>query len=492
MRTPHPHQSRLISNVRQSLMAGNRRPLAMLPTGGGKTLTAAWIIQAALDKGSRVVFVVPAIALVDQTVREFYAEGIRDIGVIQADHPMTDPTKPVQIASVQTLMRRPLPAAQLVIVDEAHQNFRFINEWMRTPGWERVPFIGLSATPWSKGLGKSYDDLIIGSTTAELIKMGFLSPFKVFAPSKPDLTNVRVKAGEFVDADASEAMQEGTLTADIVTTWLQRGENRPTLCFAVDRAHAAALKSQFEAVGVPTGYIDAYTTPDDREALRKAFAAGEIKVVCNIGVLTTGVDWDVRCIILARPTKSEILYTQIIGRGLRTAPGKDHCLILDHSDTTMRLGFVTDIVIEELDGGERSSAKKRFRPKPEPKECPTCHFVRAPKIHACPACGFAPERQDSVEIVDGDLVELNSRRMAKAQKAQGWPEKAAFLAQLRAYGLAHGYKPGWANNKYHEKFGDWPDDRRVKWVAPAPSVSPATVAWVKSRQLAWLKSQRAA
>ena len=340
MRTPHPHQHACIIDTRASIRAGNLRPLVMMPTGGGKTLTAAWIIQSAIDKGSRVIFLVPAISLVDQTVREFYAEGIRDVGVIQADHPMTDPTRPVQVASVQTLMRRQLPEADLVIVDEAHQNFRFVREWMAKPEWAKVPFIGLSATPWSKGLGRCYDDLIIAATTSDLIAKGFLSSFKVYAPTKPDLSKVRTRAGEFVDADASEAMQEGTLTADIVTTWLQRGENRPTLCFAVDRAHAAALQKQFEAADVPTGYIDANTPPDEREALRRAFAVGAIKVVCNVGVLTTGVDWDVRCIILARPTKSEILYTQIIGRGLRTAPGKDHCVILDHSDTTMRLAVI--------------------------------------------------------------------------------------------------------------------------------------------------------
>lgn len=490
MRTPHPHQHACIENVRASLRSGKKRPMVQLPTGGGKTLTAAWIIQSALDKGSKVIFLVPAISLVDQTVREFWAEGIRDVGVIQADHPMTDPTKPVQIASVQTLMRRQLPEADLVIVDEAHQNFRFVREWMAKPEWRNTPFIGLSATPWSKGLGRSYDDLIVAATTAELIEKGFLSPFKVYAPTKPDLSTVRTRAGEFVDADAAEAMQKGTLTADIVTTWLQRGENRPTLCFAVDRAHAAALQRQFEAADVPTGYIDANTTPDDREAVRKAFASGAIKVVCNVGVLTTGVDWDVRCIILARPTKSEMLYTQIIGRGLRTAPGKDHCIVLDHSDTTMRLGFVTDIVCEQLDTGKPKASSTRDKPKPLPKECPTCHFVRAPKIHACPSCGFAPERQDKVDTIDGDLVELNAKRMAKTNREAGWPEKIDFIRQLRAYGMERGYKPGWANQKYREKFGVWPDHHRVSNQPPAAFVSPAVGAWIRSRQIAWVKSQK--
>lgn len=461
------------------------------PTGFGKTLTAAWIIKSALDKGKRVIFTVPAVSLVDQTAREFFAEGIRDIGVIQADHPMTDPSRPVQIASVQTLQRRRIPEADLVIVDEAHRSFEFVRKWMRKPEWLAVPFIGLSATPWTQGLGRDYDDLIIAATTQDLIDAEFLSPFRVFAPTRPDLSGVRTVAGDFHEGDLSDAMQAGTITADVVSTWLQIGENRPTLCFAVDRAHAAALKGQFEAAGVATGYIDAYTPPEERDAIRLAFASGQIQVVCNVGVLTTGVDWDVRCIILARPTKSEILYTQIIGRGLRTADGKADCLILDHSDTTLRLGFVTDIQHTRLDDGEGKGKRKVEAKKPEPKECGQCHFVRPAKVHACPSCGFAPARQDAVEVVEGDLVEMSAARLARENRMAGWPEKVDFIRQLRAYAQLHGHKSGWVAHKYKAKFGVWPNDPRVNHAAPADHVSPAITSWIRSQNIRWAKSQKA-
>jgi DNA repair protein RadD len=130
----------------------------------------------------------------------------------------------------------------------------------------------------------------------------------------------------------------------------------------------------FEEAGVRAGYIDCLTKDDERKDIRSKFASGDYQVVCNVGVLTTGVDWDVRCIILARPTKSEILFVQIIGRGLRPAKGKDHCLVLDHSDTTSRLGFVTDIHHEELnDGKTRVSTTRGIR---LPKECPRCACLR--------------------------------------------------------------------------------------------------------------------
>jgi superfamily II DNA or RNA helicase len=121
----------------------------------------------------------------------------------------------------------------------------------------------------------------------------------------------------------------------------------------------------------------ASSKPAERIEVRRKFASGDYAVVCNVGVLTMGVDWDVRCIILARPTKSEMLFVQIIGRGLRPAADKDHCLILDHSDTTSRLGFVTDIHHDELDDGDRRISSARDRVK-LPKECPMCACLRPP------------------------------------------------------------------------------------------------------------------
>src|SRR5439155_12036812 len=110
-------------------------------------------------------------------------------------------------------------------------------------------------------------------------------------------------------------------------------------------------QQKFLEEDIPAEYIDCYTEAPERKAIAERFHAGEVKVVCNVGCLTTGVDWDVRCIILARPTRSEMLYVQLVGRGLRTADGKTEALILDHSDNHVRLGFVTDIHYDELDQG---------------------------------------------------------------------------------------------------------------------------------------------
>ena len=332
-----------------AIARGVRRIMVQLATGAGKTHIAS-AMTAALNKP--VIFTVPAIELVDQTLEKFHREGIRDVGVMQAALRRTDSSQPIQIASVQTLMRREIPPAELVFVDEAHKIFSFYGKWFTDPAWKDVPFIGLSATPWAKGLGRLYQELIIAATTQDLIDLGYLSKFRVFAPAHPDLKGVRTIAGDYHEGDLGTAMDKAPLVADIVATWLKHGVGRPTLCFAVNRVHAQHIRDKFEEAGVRAGYVDCFSTPSERIQVRTKFASGEFQIVVNVGVLTMGVDWDVRCIILARPTKSEMLFVQIIGRGLRPAEDKDYCLILDHSDTTSRLGFVTDIHHDELDDGE--------------------------------------------------------------------------------------------------------------------------------------------
>ena len=472
------YQQKAIDLLRASLISGRKRPVLMAPTGAGKTIIAAAIINMARQKDRKVIFCVPALSLIDQTVERFQANGIWDIGVMQGMHEMTDWRQPVQICSIQTLMRRKIPEADLVIIDEAHVMFKFLHDWAGYDEWKDTPFVGLTATPWQKGMGKIWDDLIIAVTTQDLIERGHLSDFKVFAPAHPDLKNVKTVAGDYELKGLADAMDQGQLVADIVSTWMERGENRQTICFAVNRTHAKHIQQQFIDAGVVAEYMDAHTDRPARNEIVKRFDNGDVKVICNVGVLTTGFDADVRCIILARPTKSEILYTQMIGRGLRTAKGKDHCLILDHSDTTLRLGFVTEIHHTELDDGER----KRAEPKPKerlPKECPQCSFLRPPKVRECPACGFVPTPRSDVENAEGELYELTRD---KAVKAKDWPveRKVQFYSELLNYADGRGWKRGWAYHAYKDRMGKGPPNGSV---APSVTISPETMSWIKHHNI---------
>jgi superfamily II DNA or RNA helicase len=498
-------QTEALDALRASVGRKNRRIVMQAPTGFGKTVLSAALVENARAKGKKVLYTVPAISLIDQTLEMFNSQGIYEVGVIQATHDMTDWSQPVQIASVQTLQKRTLPKADVAIIDECHRWFKFYERWLMDEDWKDIPIIGLSATPWTKGLGSWYKDLIVASTTAGLIDQGLLAPFKVYAPSHPDLSKVRTVAGDYHEGELSAKMSESGLVADAVETWLRLGEGRPTLCYAVDRAHAKHLQRKFLDAGIPCGYQDAFTGDADRRhkktglmvegrrSIKRKFHSGEYKVVCNVGTLTMGIDWDVRCISMCRPTKSEMLFVQIVGRGLRTADGKDHCLILDHSDNHQRLGFVTDIDVSHTglcdgktpDGADRTEAIRL------PKECPKCSYLKPPRCALCPACGFLAVAVNKIKAQDGELRELKPKPKVKVKQPDlgDHASRMIFYAELRGYGLQRGYQSGWAANQYRERLGVWPSND-MKHVPAIGNVSAATLMWIKSRMIAYAKSKR--
>lgn len=475
-----PHQSRAITLLRESILSGNRRVVLQLPTGAGKTRTAAEIVNNALAKGNRVCFTVPAISLIDQTVAAFEDEGIHDIGVIQSNHPRTNYFQPVQIASVQTITQRGVPDCEIVIVDECHQRFEVIPKWMRRD--PKKTFIGLSATPWARGMADDWQGLVQPVTMEGLIEQGFLSPFRVFAPSHPDLSGVSTVAGDYNQGQLGDVMGDSALVADVVETWLKLAERRPTLVFAVDCAHAAKLQQQFARAGVAMGYCDAHVDRIERAYLFAQMARGEIAGIVNVGTLTTGVDADVRCVVLARPTKSEMLFVQMIGRGLRTAPGKSECLIIDHADNHARLGFVTDIHHPALlAGSEKRVATRKEQGEAMPRECGACGVLKAPKVRECPSCGFTATKQSEIECEEGELIEVTKTK--KPEKA----DKQLFWSMACCVDHQRGKGGKLAKALYRGKFGVWPKGLSDDQVAPDATF----MAYEHSRRIAFAKSRGA-
>ena len=445
------------------------------PTGFGKTLVASKIIDLARAKGNRVIFTAPAISLIDQTVTAFEREGIDGIGVMQANHPRTDRFAPVQIASVQTLARREIPDASLIIVDECHIRSAAIESLMDER--QDVFFVGLSATPWARGMGLRWQDLVIPTTIGELIDQGFLSQFVAYAPDVPDLSGVKVQGGDYVESGLEAVMGDAALMGSVVETWLARGQNRPTLCFAVNRKHASDLQASFERQGIATGYVDAMTDIVERQRINRKFRQGEIKIICSVRTMTTGVDLPVSCIIDAAPTKSEMLHVQKIGRGLRVNPGTEDCLILDHAGNSIRLGLVTDIHHNTLDKTapgapqERKAAAEKL-----PKPCSKCETLHVANI--CPSCGHERQPVSGVETTDGELVEITGRK-AKATMA----DKQAFWSMALYVDRERGKAGKLASGLYKGKFGVWPrslDDR------PMPPNSDF-YNYEKSRRIAYAK-----
>ena len=449
LRPLRPHQEHALEALRASLAAGNRRPMLQGPTGFGKTLLAAHIIRRALDKGNRVAFTVPAVSLIEQTVAAFEREGIHSIGVMQGIHERTDCEQPLQVCSIQTIARRKRPDVDLVLVDEAHQLHHEVFKWMMD--CPQLPFVGLSATPWARGLGKFYDDLIIAATTADLINSGYLANFVTYAPSEPDLARVRMLAGDFHEGELAEVCDTPKLVGDIVATWIERAENRPTFTFCVNRRHAQHVAERFVEAAIAAEYMDGLTPRAEREMIFDRFRSGQTLVICNVGVLATGVDLDVRCIVDARPTRSRILFVQTIGRGLRTAEGKDKLVILDHAGNHLRLGMVTDIGQDHLDDGTERKASSKSKPERAerlPRLCEGCKAVVPAAAKVCQCCGSAIHAKTEVVSVDGELVELGARRSGAREHSIG--QKATFYGELRGLANIKGYSAGYPRVAEHD------------------------------------------
>lgn len=474
-KTLRPHQVRAIEMIRNSLARGNQTVVCSMPTGAGKTLTATKIIEMAQAKGNAVIFTAPAVSLIDQTVAAFRAEGIEDIGVMQANHPLTNPLARVQVASVQTLARREIPDASLVIVDECHIRAEVIDQLIA----ERpdVRFVGLSATPWRKGMGLVWRDLVVPVTIADLIEGGLLSKFTAFAPDVPDLSGVKVSNGEYVESQLAELMGEAKLVGHVVENWLAKGENRPTLCFGVNCNHAQEMAASFERAGVASAYVDAFTDTVQRGRINRKFRDGEVRVICSVRTMTTGVDLPVSCIVDAAPTKSEMLHIQKLGRGLRINPGTEDLVIFDHAGNLLRLGMPDEISYDRLDTSKPGERQDR-KPSAEklPKECSNCAALHTGKT--CPFCGHERNPYSGIEGAEGELVQIRGKiKRATMEDKQRFYSMALHLDQSRGRGgkLALGL--------YKGKFGVWPRGLDARPMPP----DAAFYNYEKSRRIAYAK-----
>lgn len=446
------YQENAIEMLRNSLRTGHRMPILQLPTGAGKTATAGEIVTSATGKGKKVAFIVDRITLVDQASAHFDAIGLEH-GIIQGDNPRTDYSKDFQIISAQTLARRKPWEFDLAIVDEAHCKHKAVLELSKK--WDKIPFIGLTATPYTKGLGQYYDDLIMPITIHELIDQGHLVDADAYAYSAPDMTGVKTSGGDFNQKQAAERADQEGLIGDIVATWQKLTPGKQTICFATNVAHSEHIAHRFNSAGVDAVHIDAYTDSKSRRDAILQFKRGEIKVLTSVGVLHTGFDApNAEVAILARPTKSLSLHIQMIGRILRPYPGKERGVILDHAGNVARLGFHTDPMPTELDDGTttETAEEKQAREEKLPKPCPKCHVMKPAGVGKCPMCGYVYITPNKVEEQAGELTKLK-----KANRNTTPEEKREFFGGLKQYAMDKGFKSGWASHKYKEKFGVWPN-----------------------------------
>ena len=494
------YQSNVVDATRAALRSGKRRVLAYLPTGGGKTRVATAIAQLTLAKSAgRVIVLANRKQLVHQFAAALRAAGL-DVGIAQGENTAGLHHR-VVVCSIDTIHARSytFEDVALFIIDEAHAVAG--SEKYRTLlfRYNRVPVIGLSATPFARGLGKSYpeladrplfEELVVGATVQQLVDDGFLTDIEIYCPSAPDMTGAktsRTAEGEqdYRQADIDEAADRPELVGDIIRHWLKLAGGRKTIAFASSIAHSKHIVGQFQAAGVTAEHLDCYMDDDTRADILGKFERGDFTVLSNVALLSEGFDVpDTACMILARPTKSLTRFLQMVGRVLRPAPGKTHALLLDHSGSVERIGHPFDDLPLELCDGSPNKAGKQQREKPEPKPCPSCKFVKPAGAHECPKCGFKPERKSDVQVRDGELHRLDR----KTKKPATPDRKQHVYSQLLQVARNKGYSPGWVAHKYRAMFDVWP--RNMRDVPATPTAE--LLSWLKSQQIRFAKGQQKA
>jgi superfamily II DNA or RNA helicase len=477
------YQAQAADQLRANIRAGVLAQILCMGTGSGKTVVAAYLAAACHAKGKRLVFVVDRVALIDQTSALFDSYGIPH-GIIQAQHWRFRPWERIQIVSVQTADKRGLPDdADIFIIDEAHGLRKIVADLIAS---RRVPVIGMTATPLTKGLGKHYQAVVNVISTNQLIANKHLVTFRIFAASEPDMTGAKVTAGEWTDTEAAERAMP--IVGDCVAEYLKHGEGRKFIAFGSTVAHCEELQRQFLAAGVVCELYTYRTGDDARKDMVVEFrkADSRIRGLISVAALSKGFDVaDVGCIIMARPLKSSLAeHIQILGRGLRQYPGKDHCLVLDHSGNCVRFWDQMQDFFEhgavELDDGKRKEKKPAPPKDKQAVKCSQCACVHDGAA-SCPSCGFEyPRKASSIVHKPGTLKELIAGGDRAAITRDVWPQ---------IVGLAHerGKTDKWALAQYKSMTGSWP---AVDFDSTAPvPPSLAVRGKIQQLQIAWARGR---
>jgi superfamily II DNA or RNA helicase len=482
-----PHQQDVVDKINAGFEAGHQCQLLYAPTGFGKTEVAMAIMREVSRKYQRTAMVLDRIVLVNQTSTRLSSYGIEH-GVLQADHWRYRPHERIQIVSAQTLEKRAKKLdIDLLIIDECHvQRASIVKIIQSNPG---MKVIGLTATPFTKGLGNVYTHIVGAKATGELIKEGWLTPLRVFIAKEIDMSGAKKVAGEWAQDEVSERGMK--ITGDIVSEWIKQtnrifGKAVKTVVFCAGVAHGKDLERQFREHGY--NFVSISYLEDDefkREAIEEfSKPDSSINGLIATDILTRGFDVpDVLMGVSARPfSKSFSSHVQQMGRVMRPSPGKETGIWLDHSGNYLRFRndwekLFDEGVTELTKDGEKAKKEPSEKEKKEAK-CPSCGALWVWKSNTCGSCGHEKPIR-GVASVAGELQEYNRITQGLLGEQQQFYSEVLYFAKMR------GYRDGWAAYKYKEKYGGFPRGLTQTPVAP----SQKTLSWIRSRNIAYSKSR---
>lgn len=461
------YQALDLSRIRQELKQV-RRVCYVLPTGGGKTATASYMLNGAAHRKLDGWFVVHRRELAYQTSEALQRYGIPH-GIVAAGERL-EPWHHIQLVLIGSLRSRLkyLRPPKLIVPDEAHH--------ARAKMWDEMfalfpdaKIVGLTATPQrldGKGLHKHFDRLVIGPEMRQLIDLGYLSDYRLFMPPPPKLDGVETVAGDWNKEQLKAALERSTIVGDAVTEYTKHAAHQRAIVRSIDIQFSIEVAQKFREAGYKAVHIDGGFDKITRRNIFRDYRSGEIELLSQVELAGEGVD--IPGIVVGidlRPTKSLTMAKQYWGRTLRKFPGKDKAILLDHAGNVMQHGFPDDVIEWSLED------RKTKRAAPKLFICEACYGVFNVRHRYCPECGHEMYRPGMgggrvrPDEVDGHLHEITAEEMAakrakdaeqQAKNRQKFDEKremraATTLAELEELGRKRGYKDGWAKHVFEAR-----------------------------------------
>lgn len=416
------HQNETIEKARASLRK-HQSTIILSPTGSGKTQMAASMIGNCHNKGHNVIFMCHRKELVFQTGVTFEKHQIPHTFIAAGKH--YNPRMRVVIASVGTLVNRldKIKPPKLLVIDECHHtnsaSFAKCFNWAKKHG---AKIIGLTASPYrlsGEGLGEYFEDMVEGPNPKWLMSninprtgLTYLSKFRAFAPSAPDLSKIHMQGGDFKNDELEAIMSGKAILSGCVGHWKKYAYGKRTIGFAVSINHSKLLVKEFNEAGIPAVHVDGNTPEEERKLAFINFAEGHIPILWNVGIASEGLDLSaiagkdvpIEAVIQARPTQSLSMHVQQMGRALR--PKEEPAIIIDLAGNVLRHGLPDSEFEWSLE--PRQKKKKSDQDKVEKmRQCPSCYSAHDPWLKECPDCGHVYETAGrQMEEVEGDLKEV--------------------------------------------------------------------------------------
>jgi DNA repair protein RadD len=404
MLTPRWYQSEGNAAVWAYMAAKSGNPVVVLPTGAGKSLLIALLIQQALEFGGRVVVLAHRKELLQQNADEIRGliPGI-DVGIYSAGLKSREIHNAVVVAGIQSVFRKAedLGRRHLVIVDEAHlisdleesMYGQFLSAMKANDG---LRIVGLTATPFRTGAGpicgpeRIFQRVVFEAKTAQLIAEGFLCPIT----NKPvenevNTDKVSLRGGEFVESEMQAAFDVDEKVWAACKEILEKTQDRHSvLIFASGVHHAEQIAETINAMvlGEVAAIVTGETLDIERSTILQRFKSQELRFLVNVDVLTTG--FNAKCvdaIAILRATMSPGLFCQMVGRGLRLHESKTNCLLLDFGGNIARHGSIDDENFGRSQGSGRAGVAAQ---NGRGKKCPSCELDVSVNATVCPECNF--------------------------------------------------------------------------------------------------------